>query len=162
MLWNLLILHYIGQTCHYPRTTRIYLDGRVLRPITKPRPSSSYFSILASLTLDKVQILGLFVHGMSFGPTDLNLIKRFWKCLNLNTWILEKENKSTKSWLFSRWDDTRILEKENKSTKSWLFSRWDDTWILEKENKSSMIVIFHLSIPASPTLIKIFLTIPTS
>ena len=26
------------------RTTRIYLDGRVLRPIIKPRPSFGYFS----------------------------------------------------------------------------------------------------------------------
>jgi hypothetical protein len=27
-----------------PRTTTIYLDGRVLRPIIKPRPSFGYFS----------------------------------------------------------------------------------------------------------------------
>ena len=29
---------------HQPRTTRIYLNGRVLRPIINPRPSFGYFS----------------------------------------------------------------------------------------------------------------------
>ena len=53
--WNLDILHSIQS-----RTIRIYLDGRIVRPIIKPRPSFGYFST------DNLQYntLGCWVTGM--------------------------------------------------------------------------------------------------
>ena len=57
------------------RTTRIFLDERVIRPISKPRPSFGYFSTEKVKFSFPNSTTGenfrpLFVLGKSYRPTD--------------------------------------------------------------------------------------------
>ena len=49
-----LSLYYMPSGYVQSRTTRIYLDGRVLRPIIKTRPSFGYFSTV--IHISKIQL----------------------------------------------------------------------------------------------------------